>query len=95
MQRVCVQVKSKEQPVSYKLVLAIPGGSDGKDSACSAVQSLSQEDLLEEGMATHSSILTWRIPWTEESGRLWFVGLQRVGHDKRFSMHTLILTPET
>ena len=49
MQRVCVQVKSKEQPVSYKLVLAIPGGSDGKDSACSAVQSLSQEDLLEEG----------------------------------------------
>ena len=62
MQRVCVQVKSKEQPVSYKLVLAIPGGSDGKDSACSAVQSLSQEDLLEEGMATHSSILTWKIP---------------------------------
>ena len=62
MQRVCVQVKSKEQPVSHKLVLAIPGGSDGKDSACSAVQSLSQEDLLEEGMATHSSILTWKIP---------------------------------
>ena len=52
-------------------------------------------DPLEEGMATHSSILTWRIPWTEESGRLWFVGLQRVGHDKQFSMHTLILTPET
>ena len=62
MQRVCVQVKSKEQPVSYKLVLAIPGGSDGKDSACSAVQSLSQEDLLEEGMATHSSVLAWRVP---------------------------------
>ena len=62
MQRVCVQVKSKEQPVSYKLVLAITGGSVGKDSACSAVQSMSQEDLLEEGMATHSSILTWKIP---------------------------------
>ena len=36
---------------------------------------------LEEGMATHSSILAWRIPWTEEPGRLQFMGLQRVGHD--------------
>ena len=34
------------------------------------LQSLDQEDLLEEGMATHSSILAWRIPWTEEPGRL-------------------------
>ena len=45
------------------------------------VQSLSQEDPLEEGMATHSSILTWRIPWTEEPGRLQSMGSQRVGHD--------------
>ena len=36
---------------------------------------------LEKGMATHSSILAWRIPWTEESGRLWSMGSQRVGHD--------------
>ena len=36
---------------------------------------------LEEGMATHSSILAWRIPWTEEPGRLQFMGLQRIGHD--------------
>ena len=36
---------------------------------------------LEEGMATHSSILAWRIPWTEEPGRLQFMGLQRVGYD--------------
>ena len=35
----------------------------------------------EEGMATHSSILAWRIPWTEEPGRLQFIGLQRVGHE--------------
>ena len=40
------------------------------------VQSLGWEDPLEEGMATNSSILAWKIPWTEESG-----GLQRVGHD--------------
>ena len=45
------------------------------------VQSLGQEDPLEEGMATHSSILTWRIPWTEEPGRLQSMGSQRVGHD--------------
>ena len=40
--------------------------------------SLGQEDALEEGMATHSSIFAWRIPWTEEPGRLWPIGLQTV-----------------
>ena len=45
------------------------------------VQSLGQEDPLEKGMATHSSILAWRIPWTEEHGGLQSMGLQRVGHD--------------
>ena len=45
------------------------------------VQSLGGEDLLEEEMATHSSILAWRIPWTEEPGGLQSRGSQRVGHD--------------
>ena len=45
------------------------------------VQSLGWEDLLEEGMATHSSILAWRIPWTEENGELQSTGSQRVRHD--------------
>ena len=45
------------------------------------VRSPSWEDPLEEGMATHSSILAWRIPWTEEPGGLLSKGLQRVGHD--------------
>ena len=45
------------------------------------VQSLGREDLLEEGMATHSSILAWRISWTEEAGGLQSMGSQRVGHD--------------
>ena len=45
------------------------------------VQSLSQEDPLEKGMATHSSILAWRIPWPEESGRLQSMGSQRVRQD--------------
>ena len=43
--------------------------------------SLDWEDPLEKGMATHSSILAWTIPWPEEPGRLQSMGLQRVGHD--------------
>ena len=53
--------------------LGFPGGLDGKESACNQetwVQSLGQEDPLEKGEATHSSILAWRIPWTEEPGGL-------------------------
>ena len=45
------------------------------------VGSLGQEDSLEKEMATHSSILAWRIPWTEELGGLQCMGSQKVGHD--------------
>ena len=45
------------------------------------VQSLGQKDPLEKGTATHSSILAWEIPWTEEPGGLQSMGSQRVGHD--------------
>ena len=45
------------------------------------VQYLGWEDALEKEMATHSSILAWKIPWTEEPGRLHSMGSQRVGHD--------------
>ena len=45
------------------------------------VGSLGQEDPLEEGTATHSSVLAWRMPWTEEPGGLQSTGSQRVGHD--------------
>ena len=45
------------------------------------VQSLGWEDPLEQGMATHSSILAWRIPWTEELNVLLFMRSQRIGHD--------------
>ena len=51
------------------------------------VRSLGWEDPLEKEMATHSSILAWRIPWTEEPGRLQSTGLQRVGHDWATSLH--------
>ena len=66
------------------LVMYYPGGSDSKESACSAgdsVQSLGQEYPLEKVLATHSSILAWKIPWTEEPGGLPSIGLHRVGHD--------------
>ena len=52
------------------------------------VQSLGWEDSLEKEMATHSSILAWRIPWTEEPGGLQSMGLQRVGHDRATNTHT-------
>ena len=52
------------------------------------VRSLVGEDPLEKEMATHSSILAWRIPWTEESGGLQSMGSHRVGHDKVTNTHT-------
>ena len=56
------------------------------------VQALGQKDPLEEGMATHSSILTGESPWTEEPGGLQSIGLQRVGHD--WSSLACIHTPD-
>ena len=47
------------------------------------IQSLGREDNLEKEIATHSSLLVWRIPWTEEPGELQSMGLQRVKHDLR------------
>ena len=83
-------------PVAHRVILAslvfnftsfiwrgFPGGTDSKQSACNVrdpVWSLAWEDPLEKEMATHSSILAWRIPWTEEPGGLQSMGSQRVGH---------------
>ena len=50
------------------------------------VQSLGWDDSLEKEMATHSSILAWKIPWTEEPGRLQSMGSQRVGHNRATSL---------
>ena len=73
-------------------LLVFPGGSDGQESACMQetwVWSLGQEDPLEKGMATHSSILTWRIPWTEEPN--WWATVHGVAKSwtrlKWLSMH--------
>ena len=74
----------------YQRPGGFPGGTSGKELACQRrrrkemwVRSLGWEDLLEEGVANHSSILAWKIPWTEETGR----GLQTIGSQRvRLSM---------
>ena len=65
----------------YLLGGGFPGGASGKEPTC--VPSLGREDPLEKGMATHShsSVLAWEIPWTEEPGGLQPMGSQRVEHD--------------
>ena len=73
----------RKHPVMYSCnQYYFPGGSHSKESACKAgrprVQSLGWEDPLEEGMATHSGTLAWRIPWTDEPG-----GLQPMGSQSR------------
>ena len=65
----------------YKaLIFGFPDGSDGNESDLQEVQSLGQEDPLEKGLASHSSVLALRIPWTERSGKLQSLGPQRTGH---------------
>ena len=66
------------------IIKGFPGGLDGKESACNAGNLGSipgREDPLEKGMATHSSVLFWRIPWTEEPGGLQSMVSQRGGHE--------------
>ena len=68
--------------------MGLPGGSDGKEFACNVGDLGSIPELgrpLEEGMATHSSILAWRIPWTEEPGGQQSVWLQNVDMTERLS----------
>ena len=77
-------IRSFYNPLSQSLLIPFPGGASGKEAACQCrrckrfilVQSLGREDPLEEGMATHSSIRAWRIPWTEELGGLQSIGSQ-------------------
>ena len=64
-------------PLQY---LGFPSGSDSKEPVCNAGY-LGWEDPLEKEMASHSSIVAWRIPWTKESGRLQSVRSHRAGHD--------------
>ena len=64
----------------FECNFGFPGGSDSKESTYN-VGDLAWEDPLGKQMATHSSILAWITPWTEELGKLQAMGLQRVTHD--------------
>ena len=69
------------------VLFGLPGGTVVKNPPANIeeqeaqIRSLGQEDPLEKEMETHSSTLVWRIPWTEEPGRVQSMGLQRVGHN--------------
>ena len=63
------------------VVKNLPAVQETQEKQKTQVQSLGWEDPLEKEMATHSSTLAWKIPWTEEPGRLQSMGLQRVRHD--------------
>ena len=74
--------KGNQEDTSVSIVLSFPGGSAVKNLPAkqeTRVQPLGWEDPLEKGMATHSSALAWRIPWTEEPGRLQAMGSPKSG----------------
>ena len=76
-------LENYKEPLCYSL--GFSGGSDGKESACSAgdLGSIPRSGRCPgEGNGNHSSILAWRIPWTEEPGELQSMGLQRAGHEE-------------
>ena len=72
MNKTCMSIRNH-----VALVAKNPPAGSGKEQ----FQSLGRQDALEKGMATHSSILDWRIPWTEEPGELQSIGSQRSRHD--------------
>ena len=81
-------VKWQSQDLNSNSKMGSPGGANGKETPLlmqetheTRVSSLGREDPLEKEMATHSSILAWKIPWTEEPGGLQSTGSQRAGHD--------------
>ena len=74
-------IQQKRASLVAQMVMSLPAMRETQ------VQSLGWEDPLEKGMATHSSILVWRIPWTEESGQLQSMGFQRVGHGWATNTH--------
>ena len=87
-------VFSKRRTSAYKLSsssLSFPCGSDDKEFKCNTgdqVRSLDWGDPLEEELATHSSIRAWRIPWTQETGELQFMGSQKVDSTEQLSGFT-------
>ena len=81
------------------LITGFPGGTSGKEATCQCWRQKTRgfdpwvrKTPQEKEMATHSSVLAWRIPWTEEPGRLWSIGSQSVRHDWSNLARTYIIT---
>ena len=74
-------INNKLQNWASQVALVVKNPPANAGDVRDRVSSLGQEDPLEKGMATHSSIIAWRIPWTEEPGGLQSIGSQRVEHD--------------
>ena len=77
-------IHQHESDIGVCICSGFSGDSEGKELACNEgnlCSILGREDSLEKEMATHSNILAWRIPWTEEPGGLQSMGSQRIGHD--------------
>ena len=83
-------ISSGMDMVGCRRPAGFPGGSDGQESTRNA-EDLGCDDPLVKGMATDSSILAWRIPWTEEPGGLQSMGLHRVGHNWVTNTYTPII----
>ena len=95
MQRECYKGKHQIQDVSSR-VKGFPGAASDKEPACQCRRREGRGfSPLEEGMATHSSILAWRIPCAEELGGLQFMGSQRVRHDLETELDTVITISRT
>ena len=83
----CSPPRSSVRGISRAGVLLVARSVESAGSAGDQVQSLGREDPLEKGMAMHSSILAWRIPRTEEPGRLQSMGLQESDMTEQLSIH--------
>ena len=81
MQRLALVALGHVDPKGFQAVLVVKSPPVNEENLEMRIQSLGREDPLEEGTATHSSILACGFPWTEEPGGLRFRGSQRVGHN--------------
>ena len=87
---------SKNMKIDYLQTFSFPGGTVVKNMPVNAEDvgsTLGGEETLEKEMATHSSILAWKIPWTEQPGGLQSMGSQRVEHDSGLSVHEQTFYP--
>ena len=80
-------------PLASQVTLVVKNMPANAGDIRDSVRPLGQEDSLEEGIESHSSVFAWRIPWTEEPGGPQSIGSQRIGHDQSDLAHSLRWAP--